>query len=67
MDNEEDFVTATYGRSHDGLWDDCPPATNLRGVAEAIRHTLGSDSLCSSSAENTLEAALAFLERRHGL
>jgi hypothetical protein len=67
MGNEEDFVMATYGPAFDRLWDDCPPATSLRGVAEAIRFTIESQSICCSSSENTLEAALAFLEREHGL
>jgi hypothetical protein len=67
IDNEEDLVQATYGPAFDRLWQDCPPATSLRGVAEAIRFTLESQSIACSSAENTLEAALAFLEREHGL
>ncbi|TIV71514.1 MAG: hypothetical protein E5V89_09785 [Mesorhizobium sp.] len=62
-ENEEDFVQATYGPAFDRLWKDCPPATSLHGVAEAIRYALGSDSITSGSAENTLQAALAYLDR----
>ncbi|MER8373915.1 hypothetical protein [Mesorhizobium sp. M1406] len=65
--NEEDFVQATYGPAFDRLWDDCPPATSLRGVAEAIRFTIESRCIACSSSENTLVAALAFLEQEHGL
>ena len=67
MENEEAHVMATYGPAFERLWGDCPPATSLRGVAEAIRFTIESQSICCSSSENTLEAALAFLEREHGL
>jgi hypothetical protein len=63
MENEEAHVMATYGPSFDRLWHDCPPATSLRGVAEAIRFTIESQSICCSSSENTLRAALAFLDR----
>lgn len=65
--NEEDFVQATYGPASHRLWKDCPPATSLRGVAEAIRYTLADKCITSRSAENTLIAALAFLEREAGL
>ncbi|MER9298770.1 hypothetical protein NKI38_20085 [Mesorhizobium sp. M0621] len=67
FENEEAHVMATYGPAHDRLWSNCPPAISLRGVAEAIRFTIESQSICCSSSENTLEAALAFLEREHGL
>ena len=67
MGNEEDLVMATYGPAHDRLWHDCPPATSLRGVAEAIRYTLQENCIACSSAENTLESALAFLVKEHGL
>ncbi|PBB77894.1 hypothetical protein CK218_27720 [Mesorhizobium sp. WSM3879] len=66
-ENEEDFVMATYGPAADRLWKDCPPATSLRGVAEAIRYALGEKCMVSVSAENTLQAALAFLDREGGL
>ncbi|AEH87037.1 hypothetical protein [Mesorhizobium opportunistum] len=66
VENEESHVMATYGPAHDRLWHDCPPATSLRGVAEAIRYTLQEDCIVCSSAENTLEAALAFLVKEHG-
>lgn len=66
-DNEEALVTATYGPAHDRLWHECPPATSLRGVAEAIRYTLRENCILCSPAENTLESALAFLVREHGL
>ncbi|ESY72789.1 hypothetical protein X743_14860 [Mesorhizobium sp. LNHC252B00] len=63
MENEDDHVMSTYGPAHDRLWNNCPPATSLRGVAEAIRYTLESDCIIASSAENTLKAALAFLDQ----
>ncbi|RUX23779.1 hypothetical protein EOA13_33025 [Mesorhizobium sp. M7A.F.Ca.US.011.01.1.1] len=66
MENEEKFVMATYGPAFERLWSDCPPATSLRGVAEAIRFTIESQSICCSSSENTLQAALAFLEQELG-
>lgn len=67
MENEEAMVMATYGPAFDKLWDDCPPATSLRGVAEAIRYTLEENCIGASSAENTLRAALAFLDQEHRL
>ncbi|RJT31893.1 hypothetical protein D3227_28050 [Mesorhizobium waimense] len=62
MGNEEAFVAATYGPAFDRLWKDCPAATSLQGVAEAIRYALKENCICSSSAENVLKSALAFLD-----
>lgn len=67
MENEEDIVQSTYGPAFDKLWKDCPPATSLHGVAEAIRYALEEDALMCCSAENTLKAALAFLDQEAGL
>ncbi|MER8845949.1 hypothetical protein [Mesorhizobium australicum] len=63
MHNEEDFIQATYGPAFETLWRNCPPATSLRGAVEAIRYALETGSICSTSAENTLKAALAFLDQ----
>ncbi|MCH4556665.1 hypothetical protein ACVILI_003447 [Mesorhizobium sp. USDA 4775] len=62
MGDEEAFVMATYGPAFDRLWKDCPPATSLQGVAEAIRFTLGENCIGASSAEDVLRSALAFLD-----
>ena len=64
MGDEEAFVAATYGPAFDRLWDNCPPATSLQGVAEAIRHTLKERCVVASNAENVLKSALAFLDEQ---
>ncbi|MDG4898794.1 hypothetical protein P9272_35500 [Mesorhizobium sp. WSM4976] len=67
VENEEALVSATYGPANERLWHDAPPAISLRGVAEAIRHTLKQDVVLDVTCENSLRSALAFLEREHGL
>ncbi|RAZ90180.1 hypothetical protein DPM33_15240 [Mesorhizobium hawassense] len=62
---EEDIVMATYGPASDRLCYATPPATSLRGVAEAIRYAIDQRAFIDIAAERVVKSALAYLERRY--
>ncbi|RUY10303.1 hypothetical protein [Mesorhizobium sp. M2A.F.Ca.ET.039.01.1.1] len=64
---EEAFVMATYGPASDRLCYATPPATSLRGVAEAIRYAIDQKAFIDIPAERVVKSALAYLERRYGV
>ncbi|RWE12435.1 MAG: hypothetical protein EOS61_14930 [Mesorhizobium sp.] len=62
---EEDIVMATYGPASDRLCYATPPATSLRGVAEAMRYAIDQRAIIDIAVERVLKSALAYLEGRY--
>lgn len=61
-ENEDAFVAATYLPAQNRLLHEPPPVTSNRGVAEAIRYALETNSLLDGGAVAVLESALAYLD-----